>query len=79
MEQTRAQIPLSTDLSASGRRQTHLSDTGVADEEKLEEVIVFAGVHGGQKEVELVETVAASTTRLGRHVVAPYFALFSSK
>lgn len=27
---------------------THLADTGVADKEELEEIIVFAGVHGGR-------------------------------
>jgi hypothetical protein len=28
------------------RRQTDLADAGVADEKKLEEVVVFACVHG---------------------------------
>ena len=32
---------------------TYLADTGVADEEKLEEVVVLASVHGARRGLEV--------------------------
>lgn len=46
------------EVSAAGRDEcprsdwTHLADTGVADEEELEEVVVFASVHRARRGLE---------------------------